>query len=348
MADQDGRTEKATPTKRKETREKGNVAKSKEMSNFFSLASFGIILMLFGEWFVQRVVKLQLLTIDLLELGLEPIEYFRKLAMEIGAIFLYIAFLVVLFQVVNYLIQVGFLFSPKIIKPDIKKMNPANYFKNLFSARSFVEILKAVCIVVILGFVVYFVFNDRMKEISGGVLLPWNESLQLFWSIFKGIFIKILIALFFIALFDFAFQRYDWEKKIRMKKQEIKDEHKNQEGNPETKRRQRQVAIQMLRNEVRTKVPEATVLITNPTHYSVAISFKKGEGPPKVLVKGIDHVALYMREIAKEHNVPIYEAPPLARELYKKVGENEYIPEEMYLAMIEILKVLINSGKIKI
>lgn len=348
MAEQDGRTEKATPKKRKESRQQGSVAKSKEMGNFFSLLSLGVVLMLFGEWFVDKILHFQLLVLQLVELRVEPLVFFKKLALEVLSVFLYMAFVIFIFQMINQMIQIGFLFSPKIIKPDPKKLNPANYFKNLFSARSFVEIIKALFVVIVLGFVVYSVLSDRVKEISGGMLLPWNDSLLLLWQVFKEIFMKILVALFFVGLLDFAFQRYDWEKKIRMKKQEVKDEHKNTEGNPETKRRQRQVAIQMLRNEVRTKVPESTVLITNPTHYSVAIYYKRGEGPPKVVAKGIDHIALYMREIAKEHDIPIYEAPPLARELYKKVGENEYIPQELYQAIIDILKVLIVAGKIKI
>jgi len=345
---EDGRTEKATPRKRREEKLQGNLAKSKELGTFFSLFSFGIILMLFGEWFVDKVIHIHLLMIGLVKAETEPIDYFRTLGIETVKIFIYIAFLGLVFQFINQMIQVGFLFSPKIIKPDFKKINPANYFKNLKSPKTFVEIIKSLFIVVALGYVVYFVINDRMEEISGGMLLPWNESLLLLWDVFKEVLTKVLIALFFIGLLDFIYQKYEHEQRIKMKKHEVKDEHKQYEGNPEMKRRQRQAAIQMLRKEVNKKIPEATFILTNPTHYSVAIRYRRGEGPPKVLVKGVDHMALYMREIAKENNIPIYEAPPLAREIYKKVGEGEFIPQELFQAIIDILKVLIKSGKINV
>lgn len=348
MADKDGRTEKATPKRRKESRKDGNVPKSKEMGTFFSLLSFGITLIFFGEWFVSQIVTFQVEMLNMIELGLEPITYAKKLFLYLGKIFIYLAFLVLVFQFINQMLQVGLLFSPKIIKPDIKKLNPANYFKNLFSAKSLVEILKSIFIITVLIIVVYMVMKNWVVQISGGSLLPWTETLVLFWGIFKEVFIKILVALFFVAVLDFSFQKYDWEKRIRMKKQEIKDEHKENEGNPETKRRQRQAAMQMLSGRIRTEVPLGTVVITNPTHYSVVIRYKKGDGPPKVILKGIDHMALYIREVAKEHNVQIYEAPPLARELYKRVPEGEQIPQDLYQAMIDILKVLIQAGKIKV
>lgn len=348
MAESDGKTEKATPKRRKDTRKEGNVPKSKELGTFFSLLSFGITLMVFGEAFVEKMVKFISSMFNLIESGIDPIPFFKTISIELGWVFLYLAAIVLIFQFINQMIQVGILFSPKIVKPDIKKLNPKNYFKNIFSSKSIVEISKSIFIVVIMGFVLYVVLKSKTTEISGSTLQTWPNTLLMFWGYFKDVFLKMLLVLFFVGLLDFVYQRMHWEKQIKMKKQEVKDEHKQNEGNPEVKSRQRQMAMQMLKNDIRNRVPEATVIITNPTHYSVAIFYKKGEGPPKVLVKGIDHMALYMREIAKENRIPIYEAPPLARELYKRVNENEFIPQDLYQAMIEILKVLIQAGKIKV
>lgn len=342
----DGRTEKATPKQRTEQRKKGSIAKSKELGVFLNLSAFAIVLIYFGEWFVHKVIYLLQFAFELIEGEVGPLEFFHEMAMEGGKVFLYMIFLGILFQVLNHFIQVGRLFSAKIIQPDLKKMNPLNYFKNLFSKKSIVEIIKALLIVCILGYVAYTVFSNRISEISGGVLLSWNYALSMFWGVFKEILLKTLLAFLVISLADFFYQRWEYEEQIKMKKEDVKQEQKDQNGNPEIKRRQRQAMLAMLKRDVKKKIGEGTLVLTNPTHYSVVIRYKRGEGGPKVIVKGVDHMALYIRELAKEHDIPMYEAPPLARELYRRVNEGEYIPAELHETLLEIMMLLVKTGQL--
>jgi flagellar biosynthetic protein FlhB len=342
----DGRTEKATPKQRTEQRNKGSIAKSKELGVFFNLASFSIILIYFGEWFVHQIIDLLQFGLELVGGEVEPLEFFHEMTLKGGKIFFCMVLIGILFQFLNHFIQVGRLFSAKILQPDLKKMNPLNYFKNLFSKKSVVEIIKALLIVAILGYVAYAVFSNRISEISGGVLLSWNYSLSMFWDVFKEILLKTLLAFLVISIADFFYQRWEYEEQIKMKKEDVKQEQKDQNGNPEIKRRQRQAMLAMLKRDVKKKIGEGNFVLTNPTHYSIVIRYKRGEGGPKVIVKGVDHMALYIRELAKEHDIPMYEAPPLARELYRRVNEGEYIPTELHETLLEIMMLLVKTGQL--
>jgi flagellar biosynthetic protein FlhB len=349
----DGHTEKATPRRKKKAREEGNVLKSKETSNFMSIASLALVLIMFGEWFVGQIKNILILGLTIVKQGVmmdsnAVFQYLTQLGIESFKIIVMVAIIVLSFQFLNYFITVRFLIAWKAIKPDLKKLDPRNYFKNLFSRRTVVEVIKSIILFLILGYITYFVLRQEVSEISGAMLLPWQDSLTILWGVFKSILIKILIVLFVIAVLDYFYQKWEYEDKLKMQKHELREEHKEHNGNPEVKSRQKKVRIAMLKNEIITQTPKATFIAVNPTHYSVAIRYEKGVDPvPKVLVKGTDHLALYIREIAKEHNIPIVENPPLARELYARVDNNEFIPEDMFLSVISVLHYLINTKKIK-
>lgn len=347
MAKQDGATEKATPRKREKAREEGNVAHSKDLNLFFSLFVF-LILIFFGEWFVTSISEIFVYGLKTIATGIQPIDFIFLMGKKIAKFLLPIMLICLIGMVLNYYIQVKFNFSLKVIAPKIERMNPKNYFKKVFSRRTVVDIFRSLMVLLVLGFIVYFQLKGDISTITSAMLLPWTQTLGIFWGIFKGVIIKIVIAYFVIAVADFIYQKWEHEENLKMKKEDVKREGKEQNGSPEVKQKQREAMVDILKKEVVKKIPEATFLVTNPTHYAVAVRYKRGEGNPRVLVKGIDHLALFMREISKDKKVPIVENPKLARELYQRCVENEEVPEDLWIVVSEILHKLVLAREVKI
>lgn len=347
MAKQDGATEKATPKKRQKAREEGNIAQSKDLTLFFSLFVF-LLLVFFGKWFVVQLADIYLYSLNLIKQGGDPYTFVVQMGKKVVSLMVPIMLVVLTTMAVNYYIQVKFVFSMKAVTPKIDRLNPKNYFKRVFSRKTVVDLIRSVLIILILGYIVYFVLRGEIATVTGAMLLPWNQSLVLFWAMFKDVMIKVIIAFFVIALVDFIYQRWEYEENLKMKKEDVKRENKEQNGSPEVKGKQREMMIEVLRKEIMRKMPEATFTVTNPTHYAVAVHYKKGDGNPKVLVKGIDHVALFMKEISKQHEVPIVENPKLARELYQRCVESEEIPEDLWTVIADILHELLLTKQIKL
>jgi flagellar biosynthesis protein FlhB len=345
---QEGKTEKATPRRRKKEREEGKVIKSKELSVFFSFLAFSLLLIVFGDKLVTEMINILVLTFQYINDGVEPLDFMIIMYKKVLVVFLVIAFGTCIFMILNYVITVGFLFSTKAFMPDFKRMNPANYFINIFSRKKFVDIAKSLLIIVILGAILFTAFKGEIDTIASSVFLPWQESLLLLWEVFKSIVIKSLIALGVIGIIDYFYERYEMEDQMKMSKHDIREEYKDMDGNPQVKARRRKAMMEILKNEIIQKTPKSTVIITNPTHYSVALYYKRGDGAPRVMVKGVDGMALFIRKIAKLHDIPTHEDPPLARELYSRVMENDEIPEDMYLVVVAVLRQLMSEKQIKV
>lgn len=344
----DGRTEEATPRRRKEAREKGNVPQSKEMALFFNLIAFTLFVAFFGSWFVKSIMDLQREALDMVQAEMNLFAYAHWLANQTLKVLIPVAGLALAFIFLNYMMQVRFLFATKAVKPDIQKINPKNFFSNLFKRKTIVQILKQLILVTILGYIVYLVFFNRVDEIASSMRKPWIESLTIMWEIFKEVIYKILFAMLIIGLLDHYYQKWEHSEDLKMKKDEVKRDRKDTDGDPEVKFRQNQRRIAILKNQIhKTMKEEVTFIATNPTHYAVGIHFKPGKGNPKVMIKGIDHMALYMKEMAKKYDVPIYEDPPLARELYNRVVENEEIPDDMWAALALVIRKLMKEQQIK-
>ncbi|QST03050.1 EscU/YscU/HrcU family type III secretion system export apparatus switch protein (plasmid) [Pontibacillus sp. ALD_SL1] len=342
----DGRTERATPQRRKEAREKGNIAKSKELEMFFSLFSFSLFLLAFGGWFVEEIKQFMEYAFELMILEMDPLGYLKILGIEVLKIIIPICLLGLGFMVVNYVIQVRFLWAWKKVVPDLKNLNPKKYFQNMFSRKSLVNIAKSFLILLVLGYVVYFVFRGEVSSITNSMVIPWEQSIVVLWGVFQSILIKVLCALLVIGIIDYVYQRWEHEEDLKMKLQDVKRDNKEQNGNPQVKQKQRDEMVQVLKTEVVKKIPDSTFIATNPTHYAVAVRYKPNEGNPRVLVKGIDHLAIFMKEIAKTHEIPVVENPILARELYNRVVEEEEIPEDLWEAIAEIIQSLMISKRI--
>lgn len=245
----------------------------------------------------------------------------------------------------NY-IQSGFIFTTETLKPDLKKLNPIAGFKKIFSSRTVVELFKDIILIIIVGFVGYQFVRDNLDKLLIMNTLTFTSLPYALKGIFVGILFRICLIMLIIAIADYIYQRFMHNKELKMTKQEIKEEFKQDEGDPQVKSKRKQKMREMSSKRMMASVPEATVVVTNPTHIAVALKYKEGESSaPIVTAKGTDRIALKIKEIAKENNVPIIEDKPLARLIYEKVDIDGEIPMDMYQAVAEILALVYKMKK---
>ncbi|MCK9479807.1 MAG: flagellar biosynthesis protein FlhB [Firmicutes bacterium] len=346
------KTEKPTPQKRKQTREEGQVLKSNDVSTAFSLIVMFSAIKFFGGFFVQKINACTTHYLTSFYHGGEVLT-----VQDVSAIFLNAAlsFFITMIPIlstaavsailINYL-QIGFLLSPKALQPKFSRINPFGGLKKIFSMRSVVELLKSAIKATV---IIYFVYKDMKHSFSdfptlvGGSV---NTSLQRFVGMAMKVTFKIAVALLVLAAFDYLYQWWEHQKVLKMTKQEVKEEHKQTEGDPKVKGKIRQLQMKMGMTRMMNDVPSASVVITNPTHYAVALKYDQGGGDaPIVLAKGVDYVALQIKKKAKEHKVEIIENKPLARALFETVEIGDEIPQDFYVAVAQILADIYNMKK---
>lgn len=335
------KTEKATLKKRRDAKKDGDVHKSIEISNAFSLL---VITLLVGVYLKQAFIVTaafleKSLYITKIDLAFDFAEY-GKLLFRTAGVFM-IALLAV--GVLTNYMQVGFMFSSKKITPDLKKINPIQGLKKLFSKKTVFEFFKSFGKVVLIILLSYAALHTAMLEFSYLGFYDIYPAMGKTLSALMKILTSILIGLSVVAVIDFIYQWFDFEKKLKMSKQEVKDEFKNTEGDPQIKSfiksRQRMIA----KRRMMQAVPTADIIITNPTHMAIAIKYvHKQDEAPKVVAKGQRLIAEKIKEIAKENGVSIIENKPLARILYKKTQIGDFIPYEQYKAVAEILAYVYN------
>ena len=235
-------------------------------------------------------------------------------------------------------LQVGVQITFKAISPKFNKISPLTGLKRLFSSQSLADFLKSMAKLIIVGFVGYLTYIDKITELNG-LSVSTPESILIYnFTVVAEVAGKIVLALVAIAIFDYFYQRWHHEQQLMMTKQEVKDETKQTEGDPQLKARIRQIQREMSNARMMQEVPKADAVIVNPTHFSVAILYDRDVmSAPEVIAKGADHLALRMRTVARENNVPILERPELARDLYANVEIGDDIPERFYKAIAEIL-----------
>ncbi|WEG11227.1 flagellar biosynthesis protein FlhB [Pullulanibacillus sp. KACC 23026] len=336
------KTERATPNKRREARKKGQVAKSQEVSSAFTLLLAFVFFMIGGKTFVEGCFNIYRDTFQdsmLLNLTISSTQQlFGQLLLESVKLVGPLLLVVLGAGLFANFVQVGFMFNMESLKMNLGKMNPLEGFKRLFSLRSLVELIKSILKMTITGFIVFTeIWNKRDLIVSIGQKSIWDAS-RLIGSLTIEIGLTASASLMVLAVADYLYQRFEYEKKLRMSKQDIKDEHKKMEGDPVIKGKRRARQRQMAMNRMMQDVPKADVIITNPTHFAVAIHYDiETMDAPKVIAKGQDHVALKIKEIAKEHKIMTVENRPLARTLFATVEIGETIPEELFNAVGEIL-----------
>ena len=345
MAEQEGqeKTEVPTEKKRRESREEGQVAFSKELSSAALLA--GIVLTLVATSPIildaMRLLMSQIFR-DLAQSEELSIDSIFTLSGEILSIilpaFAPFAAVIIFVGILASVLQVGVLITFKAIAPKFNKISPLTGLKRLFSSQSLADFLKSMAKLIIVGFVGYLTYIDKITELNG-LSVSTPESILIYnFTVVAEVAGKIVLALVAIAIFDYFYQRWHHEQQLMMTKQEVKDETKQTEGDPLLKARIRQIQREMSNARMMQEVPKADAVIVNPTHFSVAILYDRDVmTAPEVIAKGADHLALRMRTVARENNVPILERPELARDLYANVEIGDDIPERFYKAIAEIL-----------
>lgn len=235
--------------------------------------------------------------------------------------------------------QNGLILSADPIKPKLERVSIIKGFKRLFSLRSLVEFTKGVLKIAIIASITWLIVDMSMGGIQNSYTFSISDILLYIAQLSKELLIGVCIALFIIASADFAYQRYEYYKSLKMSRQDIRDEYKQTEGSPEVKSKLREIRSERARKRMISEVPKADAIITNPTHYSIAIKYDQTiNEAPIVVAKGQDHLALAIREIAKQHEIPIVENPPLARALYQTVDIEQEVPFEHYHAVAEVIR----------
>lgn len=352
------KTEKPTAKKLNDARNEGQVAKSREISNAFTLIGLFLLLKIaisfLGDHFLggyadtyNRIPELIKLTDGKIRSGdFSTLLLHMLMRMLIGmAPFLVVGF--ILSFLADYL-QVKWKVTTKPLQPKFSKMNPINGFKRIFSMNSLVELLKAILKIALISYVVYTTIRDKLQVIYLLFHMTLWQGIATAADIAISIGMKVSFVYLIIAALDFAYQKHKFNKDQMMTKQEIKDEYKNAEGDPAIKGKQRQRMQEASRRRMMQDIPKADVVITNPTHFAVAIQYDaEVAAAPVVLAKGEDHLAAKIKEAARENHVEIVENKPLARMLYYNVDIGQQVPPELYQAVAEVLAMVYHmQGKI--
>jgi len=352
MADDLEKTEEPTPKKLEEARKEGNLPKSMEFSSFVILFVASVLIIFYLKYVAMFMEDFYRYYVGFIGVEITKEVFFNlviKSAQYLIIVLAPIFIALIIASILGNVSQFGFLFTIKPIIPKLEKLNPIKGLKRLFSVKTFVEGIKMVLKSAVAFTVGFWLFLGFIKEMPRVEQMPFLDQLK--WFSDKAfILIFSMLAVFLVfAIIDLVYQRYSYKKSLRMSKQEIKDEFKQTEGNPEVKAKIRQIQREMAKKRMMAEVPKADVVITNPTHYAVAIRYDKTKDEaPRVVAKGVDNLALKIKEIAREAGVMIVENPPLARELYKSVEIDQTIPPKLYKAVAEVLAFVYRSrGELK-
>lgn len=337
------KTEKATPKKRLDSRKKGQVPKSQDVNTAFMLFAAFLLMWLFAG--PMLFSHLQGMMADAFNRFLHItftteniVALFRELTWEMGLVVLPIMVLIVLAGAFASFLQVGALFTGEPMKLKLEKLDPIKGAKRIFSARALVELAKSILKITFVGAVVTTVIFLNIED----VLVLSQKSIEVSattigeLAIVMGLFAAVLLLL--LAIPDYLYQRYDHEKQIRMSKKDIRDEHKTMEGDPKIRSRRKQRQLEMAMNRMMQDVPKADVIVTNPTHFAVALKYdSKKADAPIVVAKGVDFMAERIKRLGSEHEIPLVENVALARSLYASVDVSQQVNEEMFQAVAEVL-----------
>lgn len=356
MSDKESKTEEATPKRLRDARKKGQIPKSPDLSPAVSLLAFTMLGGILGNYILKNglvFIKNSLSTNYSAEINNSFVRNsFVNNLIDGILMILPFALIAMLIGFVANIVQTGFIATTESIKPDFNRLNPISGFKNLFSKKVLFNLLKNIAKLAIVTNLVYKNLSESYVQILNSGSVGTEKLFSFFGSFIKNLVSDIVIIMFIVAIVDYIFQRREFKKNLRMTKQEVKDEYKEMEGNPQIKSARQQRQRQLAMSRMMADVPSSTVVVTNPTHIAVALRYESNKDKaPLVVAKGADNVANKIKEIAKENKVPIIENVQLARTMYKKVEVGEYIPVELYQAVAEILALVYqlkekNKGKI--
>lgn len=339
------KTEEATEKRKREALEKGNVAKSQDMASVAVLLIGLIMLRNYGgSMFAQigaystHVLSNSIVANAQIVTASETITMFAQFLTIVIKAIIPILLAIAIGGIAINIYQTGFILTAEPLTPKFDKLNPINGLKNVFSMKTVVEVIKSILKILVVIYIPYSTILDKFPMFVRFLKLDVFASFSILGDMIFDMAIKILMVLLAVAMGDFYFQKWKHAQDMKMSKQEIKDEYKQQEGDPAVKQKIREIQRKASTKQQLSEVPQATVVVTNPTQIAVALKYEMGQGAaPLIVAMGTGFIAQKIREIAKENNVPIVENKPLARELLKKSTVGDEIPQELWQTVIEIL-----------
>jgi len=350
-ADDGDRTEAPTPRRLADARQHGQIARSADLTAALGLLGGLICLRWFGPGVVaalmgflrENLAERDPLSVAHIDLVSVMLSIMTTVLLSAGPILISL----VVVALIGNLMQVGWLFTWDPLTPKLSKLNPVNGIGRLFSSRSVVQLAINLVKLLVIGGVAWSAIHGRAGEIMAALDVEGGGLLTLVATLLFDVGIRMGLAMLAIALIDYIWQKWKHLRDLRMTKQDVKEEMRRMEGDPIVKQRRRRMQLAATLQKIRSTVPKADVVVTNPTHLAIAIGYDaESMGAPRVLAKGQDYIAMKIREIAAVHRIPIIERKPLAQALYKSVEVGEEIPEQFYKAIAEILAYVYEiSGK---
>ena len=336
------KTEEPTQRKKEESRKKGQVAKSAELSSVFVILAAFVALKTSGSYMYGKLAGyMRHIFGELNVRGDFSIESIQWVILNAGIVFLEtvmpVLLAVLVVSVTVSFLQVGFNFAPELIMPQFSRLNPISGFGRIFSKRSVVELLKSLLKITVVGYFIYRYLREETIRIPALMMSELESSFAVLAAIIYDLAFQIALVILVLAILDYGYQWWEHMQNLKMSKQEVKEEMKQTEGNPQIKGKIREKQRAMAMRRMMSEVPKADVVITNPTHFAVAIKYEAGMEAPAVIAKGSDFIAQRIREIAKENDVTIVENKPLAQALFKNAEIGDLIPPDLYKAVAEVL-----------
>jgi flagellar biosynthesis protein FlhB len=338
MAEEEEKTEEPTSKKLEDAKNEGNVSKSMEVTGATVLFFGSLYLLFFSSFSMMEIKKLMMFSYGFIGKELNSTVFYAitysviiTLLKALAPLFI----LIIVLVLASNLAQFGFVMIP--LKFDLQKLDPIKGLKNLFALKKFIEAFKLSLKLAIIIIVMCILFLLTNKQFLAMMNQETAATISSMLELSVYFIFTILLIIIIFAIIDFYFSRHYYMKSLRMSKQDIKDEFKNMDGDPQVKGRIRRIQMQMAQKRMMSSVPDADVVITNPSHYAVALKYdSKVSSAPKVIAKGIDFIALKIKDVAKENKIPIIENPALARALFEQIDIDREIPSEYYKAMAEI------------
>lgn len=335
MADTEDRTEAASSRRLERARAEGNVAVSREVANLAGLGVATLMLSMTGPLLGRTV--LARLTPMLEQPYADPLAALQQAILALALLAGPIVLSVAAALVVAALLQTGMVFNTNVIMPDLARLSPMRGLKRIFGVRGLIEAGKSLVKLAVFGFATYHVLASHASELSSALIWTPGRLAQRILQMVLQLMVPLLGLQVVVAGADTVWTRFKHGRDLRMSKQDLRDEAKETDGNPAIKARLRQIRMARAKKRMLAAVPKATVIVTNPTHYAIALAYDRGNGgAPRVVAKGVDEVAARIREVASEHRIPLVPNPPLARALYQVELDAE-IPAEHFKAVAEII-----------
>lgn len=336
------KTEDPTPRRREEAREEGNVPRSQDLSGAFVLLAAVLFFAFWGEWFVDRLLsRIRWIYGQAMLTEGDPdtiILLLKDMNLFIMELLFPLLVGVFVFGLLGTIVQFGFIWAPGVMSPDFSQMNPIQGLQRIFSLKGLVRLLMSLGKVAVISAVLWFTLNDELGIMLGLISMSVEEIARYMADTTLMLAVRFVLALIVLSLLDFAYQKWQHEQDLKMTKKEVEEETKRMEGDPEIQKRMKEIQKDMAEQRMMSDVPEADVVVTNPTEYAVALTYEtEVMAAPKVVAKGKDQIADNIRKVASEHHVPIVERPPLARALFQTTEIGEEIPEDLFEAVAEVL-----------